>query len=287
MIQVEQAGRRLRVTGGEYELTVPLDFGPRILSLRLQEGPDVLREVEPQAGGGGGHRVCVAPERRDVTWVDDNRPVTIEHVEDYRLIVRGGREDRTGLIREIAIEIDDGVINVTHQIYNTNPWTIELAPWAQTALRPGGWAIAPFPARGTQSEATGPSNPLVMWPYTDLSDERWKLLPGHVTLRQDSNSTRSPQKIGSFREETWCSYVWNGYVFEKRSQAYEHMDYPDMGCSFELFTDPGMLKLETLSPIVTLEPGECVRHEEEWSLTKRTPQETGTPWAPGPIFLKD
>jgi hypothetical protein len=290
MIQVEQAGRELRLTGSEYELMIPLDYGPRIRSLRLGDGPNVFAVLENETGGlkvRGGHRLWVAPERKEVTWIHDDEPVTIEHIEDYRLVVRSARELRTGLIKEMAIEIDDGVIGITHQIYNTNPWTIELAPWAMTIMKPGGWAIAPFPARGVHPIDLLPSNPLVMWPYTDLSDDRWKFLKHHLTLRQDPDAARAPQKIGSFREDTWCAYVWHGYVFEKRSQAYPHMDYPDMGCSFELFTNPDMLELETLSPIVSLEPGECVRHEEEWTLTQRGLHETGTPSDPGPIFDKD
>lgn len=290
MIQVEQAGRELRITGSAYELMIPLDYGPRVRSLRLGDGPNVFADLENETGGlkvRGGHRLWVAPERKEVTWINDDEPVTIEHIEDYRLVVRGPREPRTGLIKEMAIEIDDGVIGITHQIYNTNPWTIELAPWAMTIMKPGGWAIAPFPARGVHPIDLLPSNPLVMWPYTDLSDDRWRFLKHHLTLRQDPDAARSPQKIGSFREDTWCAYVWRGYVFEKRSQAYPHMDYPDMGCSFELFTNPHMLELETLSPIVTLEPGECVRHEEEWTLTQRTLHETGTPSSPGPIFDND
>jgi hypothetical protein len=288
MIQLQETGRNLQVTGGDYVLTLPMDFGPRVMSLQLGDGPDLFQTFENETGElkiRGGHRLWVAPERKEVTWVDDNQPVEVEQVEDFRVIVRGGREARTGLIKEMAIEIDEGEICITHQIYNTNPWMIELAPWALTIMRTGGWAIAPFPPRGQHPIDLAPSNPLVMWPYTDLSDPRWKLLPKHITLRQDPETTRSPQKIGSYAEDTWCAYVWNGYVFKKRSQAYPHMDYPDMGCSFELFTNRDMLELETLSPIVSLEPGECVRHEEEWTLEQCTAEEVGTAEEPGPYFV--
>jgi len=287
MIQVQEIERQIRLTGGPYELMIPLDCGPRVMSIRYDGGPDLFQKFDNETGDlriRGGHRLWVAPERKEVTWVDDGDPVEVEHVEDTRLVVRGAREPQTGLIKEMAIEIDDGIIGVTHQIYNTNPWTIELAPWALTIMKPGGWAIAPFPERGVHPVDLAPSNPLVMWPYTNLSDARWRFLPRHVTLRQDPQTTDPPQKIGSFHQETWCAYVWNGFVFRKLSQAYPHMDYPDMGCSFELFTNRDMLELETLGPIVSLEPGECVRHEEEWSLRPASLDETGTPDRPGPMF---
>jgi hypothetical protein len=63
------------------------------------------------------------------------------------------------------------------------------------------------------------------------------------------------------------------------------MDYPDMGCSFELFSNHEMLELETLSPIVSLDPGECVRHEEEWTVEQVSAEQAGTPEAPGPYFV--
>ena len=43
-------------------------------------------------------------------------------------------------------------------------------------------------------------------------------------------------------------------------------DYPDMGCSFEIFTNAAMLELETLGPMTVLEPGAAVEHVERWSL---------------------
>ncbi|MGL4554687.1 MAG: hypothetical protein ACRC33_26270, partial [Gemmataceae bacterium] len=42
--------------------------------------------------------------------------------------------------------------------------------------------------------------------------------------------------------------------------------YPDRGCNVETFTDADMLEMETLSPLVTLAPGEAVTHAEAWSL---------------------
>ena len=291
MIQVTETSfgewpQCLKVTGRDIEMIVPLDFGPRVMSLRLADGPNLFQILPEESGPlkiRGGHRLWVAPERKEVTWVDDPEPVEVEQLEDYRLIVRGQREDRTGLIKEMALEIDDGVITVTHQIYNTNPWTIELAPWALTIMNPGGWAIAPFPPRGVHPIDLAPSNPLVLWPYTDLSDPRWKFMQKRFTLRQDPDAA-TPQKIGSFAEETWCAYVLGDHVFKKRTQAYPHMDYPDFGCSFELFSNATTLELETLGPIVALEPGECVRHEEEWKLEKRSVEELGTAASPGPYF---
>ena len=42
--------------------------------------------------------------------------------------------------------------------------------------------------------------------------------------------------------------------------------HPDLGCSFETFTNADMLELETLGPMTRLAPGESVTHTERWSL---------------------
>ena len=42
-------------------------------------------------------------------------------------------------------------------------------------------------------------------------------------------------------------------------------DYPDLGCSFETFTNADFLELETLGPLATLEPGASLTHTERWA----------------------
>ena len=45
-------------------------------------------------------------------------------------------------------------------------------------------------------------------------------------------------------------------------------DYPDFGCSFEMYTDNKFLEMETLGPLATLGQGQSVTHTEHWSLEK-------------------
>jgi hypothetical protein len=129
----------------------------------------------------------------------------------------------------------------------------------------GGHGIHGFPPRGTHPEMLAPVNPLVMWAFTDLSDGRWSLLRRHLVLRQDP-SNPVPQKLGSFNRETWGAYLLNQELFVKRFQAAgDPAEYPDLGCSFETFTNADFLELETLGPLTTLAPGESLNHTEHWS----------------------
>ena len=46
---------------------------------------------------------------------------------------------------------------------------------------------------------------------------------------------------------------------------------PDMGSNFETFTKAAFQELETLGPLMTLEPGQSVTHTEYWFLAKTAP----------------
>lgn len=71
----------LRLSNGDAELLITLDVGPRILSYRLANRNNVLKEFADQLGQAGekewmirgGHRLWVAPEDTTRTYALDNR----------------------------------------------------------------------------------------------------------------------------------------------------------------------------------------------------------------------
>jgi hypothetical protein len=213
----------------------------------------------------------VAPEAAPpspVTYALDNFPVSIEF--------RGGAiaatppiEQEAGLQKQLVVKMAPAGsgVEVLHRITNLNPWAIELSAWAVTVMAPGGVGITGLPPRGTHPEMLAPTNPLVIWAFTDLSDKRWQFSRKYVLLRQDRKST-SPQKIGTFSVETFGAYYLGKELFVKRYRAEPNRTYPDMGASFEMFTNREVLELETLGPMTKLEPGAAVEHIERWSLHK-------------------
>ena len=132
-------------------------------------------------------------------------------------------------------------------------------------MAPGGVAVAPFPARGTHPADLPPSNPLVMWAFTNWTDPRWSLLERYLALRQDP-ARPSPEKAGLFRPLTAAAYLLGGDAFVKTYQAEPGREYPDMGCSLELFANKMFLEIETLGPLSSVEPDQTVEHVERWSL---------------------
>src|SRR5262249_11831747 len=96
-------------------------------------------------------------------------------------------------------------------------------------------------------------------------DPRWILLEKYIGLRQDP-SIAAAQKIGSFHPQTWGACLLGAELLVKRLEARGgDADYADFGCSFEMFGNGEMLELETLGPLVMLQPGQSVTHIEQGS----------------------
>lgn len=263
-----------RVSNGEVEAIVTGDVGPRIMRFGFVGGQNFFREFEDQLGRAGepdwqprgGHRLWIAPEDPVMSYAPDNGPVEIALLDDG-LEATEPVEPLTGLEKRIAVRMAPAgtSVEVVHTIRNAGPAPYRLAPWALSMMARGGHGIHGFPPRGTHPEMLTPTNPLVMWAFTNLADPRWTLLERYLVLRQDAVNP-APQKLGTFNPRTWGAYLLNGELFVKAFDAAgEPSQYPDFGCSYETFTNADILELETLGPLATLRPGESVQHTERWS----------------------
>jgi hypothetical protein len=207
----------------------------------------------------------LAPEDPVKSYAPDNQPVSIQ-VHDGTLEATAPVEPLTGIEKRIVVKMaaSGTGVEVVHHMRNAGPEPIELAPWALTMMAPGGVGIHGFPPRGTHPEMLAPANPLVMWAFTNLADDRLKLLEKYLVLLQDPHNS-TPQKLGSFNRDTWGAYLLHDELFVKRTRAEGPISsYPDCGCSFETFTNGDFLELETLGPLTRLLPGESATHTEWW-----------------------
>ena len=224
-----------RITNGDVELVVTGDVGPRVIRYGFPGGQNLFKEYAEMIGKSGesqwmirgGHRLWMAPEDPVLTYALDNGPVKIEAA--------------------------GGVLTATAPVE------------ALTVMAPGGAGITGFPPRGKHPDVLPPTNPLVMWAYTNLADKRWTFTEKYAVLRQDPKASE-PEKIGHFNKNTWGAYLLGTDLFLKRHQADPSKIYPDFGCSFETFTNADMLELETLGPLTKVAPDATVDHVERWSL---------------------
>lgn len=261
------------LTDGLTELDVTLDHGPRVIRYAFKSGPNHFKTIpagndptafEPR----GGHRLWVAPEIIPGTYYPDNDPVELELFPNGLRVT--GPPESVGLQKQIELEIRNGAALVTHRLWNRGQWPIEVSIWGLTMMAEGGLAIAGFPPRGPHPEILHPTNPLIMWAFTDLTDERLKFTKKYLTLKQLPGAPL-PNKIGLWSENSWAAYLNRGEIFLKRYRAFPGRKYPDHGASLELWSNADTLEIETLSPLEIIPPAAHITHVEEWSLHRAGP----------------
>jgi hypothetical protein len=273
--KIEYAGwpNCYRLTDGRVEAVVATDVGPRVIRCGFTDGANLFKEFTEQLGRWGepdwqprgGHRLWLAPESRELSYGLDNGPVNVAVDGDSIDLVQPV-EPRTSFEKRMTIRLAGDGFEVVHQLRNAGRSARTVAPWALTMMAPGGVAIAGFPPRGTHPEALLPTNPLVMWGYTNFADPRWTLTERHLILRQDPGAT-SPVKAGLWNPRTWEAYLLGSDLFVKSTEAgIGPGAYPDMGCSLETFTNAEFLEMETLGPLERVEPGGVLVHTERWKL---------------------
>jgi len=281
-----------KLSNGSVELIVTADVGPRILFYGFRNGENLLHEVDGDAGktGGsefrlyGGHRLWVSPEV-DRTYYPDNALVSVSQQGNATRFTAQREElpPGTHLQKELEIELATAGshVQITHRIRNADIHSTTLAPWSPTMMKAGGRAILPLPPRiAMDKDHYLPVGVLGIWSFTDLADPRWVLGTTYIQLRHLSNPQGpfKEQMGGIYNSAGWGAYFRQSYLFVKRAAVIVDARYPDFGCNFEIFTNPDFLELETLGPLVELQPGEVVEHVERWWLFADVPGGEDDAW---------
>ncbi|MBK9122529.1 MAG: hypothetical protein IPM16_05320 [Chloroflexi bacterium] len=264
---------------GSADVVVSASFGPRILhygpSLDVNlfgEQYDAARALPANAWKlVGGHRFWIAPEDTDITYIPDNDPIEVESARPGTLQVRSV-DAKTQIEKQLDLSLapQGTEVVVSHTLINRGVWPVRVAPWALSVMPLGGRAVMPLPERRPHSETLLPAGSLVCWAYTDLGDPRWSYAPTGIML--DGVPGQPPQKMGTLVEAGWLAYWQPAATFIKRFDVVLGADYPDFGCSAELFTNEYFLEVETLGPLVWLEPGASVDHVETWQFRTDLPR---------------
>jgi hypothetical protein len=276
MDPVEFAGWRdcIRLTDGAIELIITTAVGPRIISARRADGENLLWVDPATAGrtGGdewrsyGGHRLWLAPETLERTYVPDNG--SVQRAWDGFTLRAWATEPVSGITKSMEIGgLEPGSVRVRHRIRNGGAAAIEVAPWALTVCADRGRAVVPQEPFRPHPDVLTPARPLVLWHYTDMSDPRFTWGRRYLQLRQDPGST-TKAKVGLYNHQGWAAYLRDGTALIKRYPTDPARSYPDLGCNTELFTNESMLELETLGPLVRLVPGGEAVHDEAWSIVR-------------------
>ena len=166
----------------------------------------------------GGHRLWSAPEdfgkEDSLCYSLDNSEVEHSIEDEFTVRVSNLIEKPTKIRREMVVRLEPKSprITVEHRITNQGDIPLELAPWALSVMAPGGYAILPQPPQGKHPQDYLPNRSIIAWPFTDLSDERFRVGTGNDLFV--SNAASAVQnRIASFRRM--------GRVCARRSFVYE------------------------------------------------------------------
>ena len=278
----------LRIANESAELIVTLDVGPRVIAYRKPGGFNVMKNYDEQMGKTGekdwqirgGLRFWLAPEDLTRTYFPDNRPVAHTKLSDFAARFTPPPEEPYGVqkVMELRLEEKGSRVHLRLRVTNVGQTATTLAPWGPTVMAPGGVEIIPIPPHaphpGDAKNARhpgdfAPNQRLILWPYFDFTDARWTLGSKYMFLRQDPK--KGPTKIGLGHPVPWVAYLNQGALFVKRFRHHEWATYPDMGTSYQTFSNEDMLEMETVGVLVTLNPGQSAELEETWELFTDVP----------------
>jgi hypothetical protein len=263
----------VELANGAISLLVTQSVGPRVISLSLKDGENLLAQLPDttiETPGRepfrfyGGHRLWVAPEWPESTYLPDDDPVEITPISGGISILQR-TEPSTGIQKQLQITLpgEGAVISLVHTLTNLGTKTVECAPWAITQLRTGGVAILPQFV-GLAENQFLPNRQLALWPYSDVRSQ-------HVTWGNQFIFIQAELRSGAFKvgfpnPRGWLAYWWQGTLFVKKAIFERQAKYLDFDSSSECYCDHRFIELETLGGVSTLSPGESVSHTEIWEI---------------------
>lgn len=251
---------------GRYRIEVATEFGPRITSLRRDDGPEMLARLGPEAAitheGGtyrfrGGHRLWAAPEVAAVTYASEDHECDVMEKADS--IVVTAPPDTAGLVKEVSISADSESLVVDHRL--TGPgFTGAVAPWALTQLPLGGTAILPVIGGDTAPEA---NRYVVMWPYSSVEDRRVTLCDDVLEIGAREGP---PLKFGSGPTPGRLGYFVDGMLFMKEIESAEGREVPDFGAVAQVYVGSGFCELESVGGLTDVSDGAAGTLRERWTV---------------------
>ena len=277
----ETFGDCVRIANDVAELYVTTEFGPRVIYYALRGGENFFYTNEAknylQKGPAfdeafykgahwdvyGGNRLWRCPHHFPTVFYPDHDPVQVEKTEGGVAFVAAPQITNNVQNRvEVRLDPETSRVEMRYAIENLGPDEKKIGCWALNVCKVGGISVFPQPQTPL---GFIPNRHITLWDYSDMRDPRVHWGKKYVTLKGDPAAV-GPIKIGINNVDGWAFYINNGACFVQRFQHVDGAEYADFGVSYETYTNPYFLELESLSPLRTLKPGESVTHAESWEL---------------------
>ena len=263
-------GKCLFIDNGYLEVGVALEFGIRIVHFSFLGGQNVFYEqpldshaFETPDGWRlrGGHRLWLTPEDKD-TYCPDNAPVEHEILDGCVRITQKA-DPWLKVVKSVGITLHPKCVEVKHTVKNVGESLRTTSIWPVSVMAPGGVEKIPLP---TVPEGGEPLFNLAMWGHSSLADER--ISYGKEYLEITWQDLEKSLKIGVAHPSADVCYERGSLAFYVNYNVQKWAKYSHSGVSYETFFSKYMVEVETLSPAVTIAPGECAEHTEFWRIEK-------------------
>lgn len=271
IVKYKNYGKCIKFEENGMVVMVTIDVGPRIIYFGdektnlLKEDTDRKVQVYNEAYNDtwylyGGHRLWKSPE--DIcTYVADNRAVSYIVNEHGGTFVSNIDPKFDYCIK---INIEGNKVFIENIITSKSKKVETISAWALTVMDVGGELSVNL---NNKKDDLNPQQNLVLWPYTDIYDERIKINKEKITIQQKSGL--EPLKIGLFLNAPEAEYSVKGMKFKcKFSEENNTGKYGDFMSNLEVYTSGDILEIEGLSSVRELKCGESVKLYEEWTLIK-------------------
>jgi len=272
-------GKCLAISNDTMEIYVTIDIGPRIIKCNLLGKENLMFEdierkkfndVSSVFGEGktwqiyGGHRMWLSPEKFPETYYPDCEKV-VYSVHATGATFTAPVQAVTGLQFSMNISMDETKpqFKATQCVKNTNDEPVKGAMWSLSVMTQNGAVIVPQPKEDTGLLA---NRMIAVWPYADMMDHRIFWGTDYIALRQDPTTDKC-FKYGINNTAGKIAYVNDGQALVKSYSVNPQGEYPDFGCSCEVYACDVFTEAETLSEIQTIKKGESITHTETWTLT--------------------
>lgn len=269
IIEYKNFGKCVQFEENGMIVMVTIDVGPRIIYFGDKQNnilkEDLERKVQVYNDAYkdnwylyGGHRLWKSPENI-CTYVADNKPVS------YRLNEHGGIfisniDPKFDYILDIGIKKNK--VYIENTIVSKSKNIESIAAWALTVMDIGGELTVNL---NKKMDDLNPQQNLVIWPYTDIYDERIKISKEKLVIQQKIGL--EPLKLGLFLNTPEAEYSLKGMKFKcKFKEENTTGKYGDFMSNMEIYASGDILEIEGLSSMRDLKCGESVTLYEEWSL---------------------
>lgn len=268
-IESEQFGNCVQINYETMEILVTLDYGPRIISVRNNNGINpIYNEIDPTLEKNHGHKMRITLDKSTNGIYCDNSPVRYSPMaEGVRFVQTITEPVQLEVIMDVYFS-EDGDLTVEHSVFNKSKEEVKLSIYTETPFISDGFVFIP---QGTVITPERPSRIITLWDECKWSDSRLFIGDRYVTVHSDNNTGDVPRlKIGVNDTEGIVGFIGKKANFIKKYTHNRNALYPFYNCSAFATENNGYLSIQMTSPFYLIEPDEAARHIEVWKLTDNT-----------------